>query len=67
MPKEDIIDLKFRFDSRMAMLLGEQSVSNSVAAIFELVKNSYDADATLAEVIFHGKRDPQNKLIITKY
>ncbi|MBI2184347.1 MAG: sensor histidine kinase [Thaumarchaeota archaeon] len=56
--------LRFRFDSRMATLLGEQSVTNSVAAIFELVKNAYDADASLVEVVFHGTREKE-KLRVT--
>lgn len=59
------MQLSFRFDSRMATLLGEQSVSNNIAAIFELVKNAYDADATRAEVIYHGKRDAKKQLQVT--
>ena len=49
----------------MATLLGEQSVSNSVAALFELVKNCYDADATSATVIFHGQRKEKGQLALS--
>jgi len=58
--------LNFRFDSRMAMLLGEQSVSNSVAAVFELIKNSYDADATQVSIVFHGHRESNNKFHLSR-
>lgn len=35
----------FSFDSRVATQLGRESISSSLVAIIELVKNSYDADA----------------------
>ena len=45
-------NLQFRFSGKMARLLGRESVSSDVAALFELVKNAYDADATEAIVRF---------------
>ena len=45
-------NLQFRFSGKMARLLGRESVSSDVAALFELVKNAYDADATEASVRF---------------
>lgn len=36
----------------MARLLGRESVSSDVAALFELVKNAYDADATKVSIYF---------------
>lgn len=59
------IDVPFRVDSKMARLLGQQSVSNNVAAIFELVKNGYDADSNLVEVVFLGNIE-NKRLRITK-
>ena len=36
----------FRVRARILMILGEQLIRDEVAAVFELVKNSYDADAS---------------------
>ena len=53
--------LKFRFSGKLARLLGRESVSSDTAALFELVKNGYDADASKVTVVFenlisnHGK------------
>ena len=44
--------LPFEFSGKMARLLGRESVSSDVAAIFELVKNAYDADATIVKISF---------------
>ncbi len=38
----------------MARLLGRESVSSDVAALFELIKNAYDADARNVDVIFEN-------------
>ncbi len=40
--------------ARLMLLLGEQLITDEVAAVLELVKNAYDADATEAIVtLFH--------------
>jgi len=44
--------LSFRFSGKIARLLGRESVSNEIVALFELVKNSYDADAETVEITF---------------
>ncbi|NJD78573.1 MAG: sensor histidine kinase [Candidatus Methanoperedens sp.] len=44
--------LSFRFSGKIARLLGRESVSSPIVALFELIKNSYDADAKNAKVIF---------------
>ncbi len=44
--------LPFEFSGKMARLLGQESVSSEVAAIFELVKNAFDADASEVKVSF---------------
>ena len=49
-------NLKFRFSGKMARLLGRESVSSDVAALFELVKNAYDADATKVRVCFENMK-----------
>lgn len=53
--------LKFRFSGKLARLLGRESVSSDTAALFEIIKNGYDADAAKVTVVFenlianHGK------------
>ena len=44
--------LSFRFSGKIARLLGRESVSSPIVALFELIKNSYDADAKNVKVIF---------------
>jgi signal transduction histidine kinase len=43
--------------ARLMLLLGEQLITDEVAAVSELVKNSYDADAEEVRVTLH---DPSN-------
>lgn len=59
-----VTKLHFRFESRLAKLLGRQSVTNERDAIFELVKNGYDADATKVDVIFSNLMDGTGKIIV---
>ena len=46
--------LKFKFSGKMARLLGRESVSSDTAALFELVKNGYDADASKVTIVFEN-------------
>lgn len=46
--------LRFRFSGKIARLLGRESVSSDVAALFELVKNGYDADASKVTIDFQN-------------
>ena len=46
--------LNFRFSGKLARLLGRESVSSDTAALFELVKNGYDADAPKVTVTFEN-------------
>ncbi|PYV15512.1 MAG: hypothetical protein DMG21_14840 [Acidobacteria bacterium] len=47
-------DLRFAVDSRLLFELGERLVARKSVALAELVKNSYDADATKAVVRLHN-------------
>jgi len=60
--------VKFQFSGKMARLLGRESVSSDIAALFELVKNSYDADAEKVNVTFENflKDDGKNAKIIVE-
>ncbi|MCI0541989.1 MAG: ATP-binding protein [Verrucomicrobiales bacterium] len=60
-----LLDTKaFSVSARVALQLGRESISSSVTAILELVKNAYDADATLARIRFQGLNSAQPKLVI---
>ncbi|OAZ04822.1 ATP-binding protein [Flavobacterium succinicans] len=50
--------------SHILTLLGEELIGNDGLAIFELVKNSYDADATEIKVTFVDLNTPNQKIII---
>lgn len=53
---------KFRVSSHLKDIIGRELVTNEYVAIFELVKNSFDAGATRVDIEF----DPDNKrLVIT--
>lgn len=49
--------MKYRISSRATILLGRESVSKVDGAIIELVKNTYDADATLCYICFDMVHD----------
>lgn len=51
---KELEPLPFRFSGKVARLLGRESVSNAIVAVSELVKNSYDADASKVEIIFEN-------------
>lgn len=60
-----LLDSKpFSVSARVALQLGRESISSSVTAILELVKNAYDADATLVRIRFNGLDTAQQKLVI---
>lgn len=52
--------------ARLMLLLGDQLITDEVAAVSELVKNAYDADATKIEVTLHNVSNPQNGYIVVK-
>lgn len=59
--------VKFVFSGKMARLLGRESVSNEVVALFELVKNAYDADSPKVEVIFDKVPGENGRIIVRDY
>lgn len=52
MPSKDT--LKFRFDVSAYRLLGRELITDRITALFELVKNAYDANADEVKVSFHS-------------
>lgn len=53
----DAEQLSIRPYARLLTMLGEQLIRNDRVALVELLKNSYDADSTLARVVFSGFDD----------
>lgn len=56
-------DVPFSVTARVAMQLGRESISNSIVAILELVKNAYDADAETVKIRF-GNLDKANPFLV---
>jgi signal transduction histidine kinase len=56
--------LTFSIDSSLLFQLGERLVAKPSIALAELVKNSYDADATKVSVIFEGIGKPGGTIVI---
>jgi len=54
----------FNIDSRLLFQLGEHLVTNRAVALAELVKNSYDADATYAIVRMESIRNPGGTIVV---
>lgn len=48
---------KFSIDARLILQLGRDSIKDHSTALIELVKNSYDADATKVEIEIYEKKD----------
>jgi len=55
---------KIKAKSHILSLLGDELIGSDSLAIFELVKNSYDADATKVKVQFINLNSPNQKIII---
>ena len=53
---DDSLDLPFRPRARLLQLLGDQLIGTPRLAVFELVKNAYDADAETVTVTLKGLR-----------
>lgn len=50
-------EMKIRPYARLLTMLGEQLIKNERIALIELIKNSYDADATWVKVTFSNFKD----------
>ena len=58
--------LKWRFDISTFRLIGRDLITDRVTALFELVKNCYDANATEVTVLFEnvGTKNPNSSICI---
>jgi signal transduction histidine kinase len=59
-------ELRFRPRARMLLLLGEQLIRDPGIAVFELVKNAYDADATDVSVCMTGIDRPEDSCVVVE-
>ena len=57
-------DFTWNFDVNVFKLLGSQLISDKFTAIIELVKNSYDANATEVKIDFIDSENPESGKII---
>lgn len=63
--KEDTAgSVVFQVKPRLLTLLGDQLIRDATLAVFELVKNAYDADATECTVTIENPTDPEQAKII---
>jgi signal transduction histidine kinase len=58
--------LTFRVKPRLLTLLGEQLIRDANLAVFELVKNAYDADATMCLVTLENPDDQDTGRILVE-
>ena len=66
MNQERTETIPFRPKARLLRLLGDELIRDPNIAIFELVKNSYDADATYAQVSMLHVSDPNTGRIVVE-
>lgn len=58
------VKANFRPRARLLLQLGDQLIKNESIALIELVKNSYDADATAVEILMENVDHPEEGIII---
>lgn len=56
----------FRANAHLLKLLGDELIGDDRLAVFELVKNSYDADATVVDVTLNLNGDKSNIIVWDK-
>jgi len=53
--------LRFRISSALKNIIGKELITDDYIAIFELVKNAYDANSSKVEIVFNNIKDEKNK------
>ena len=64
--KEELKEKHFNPKAHILTLLGDELIKNPVMAIYELVKNSYDADSLKVDVIFKNIENIEEAAIIVE-
>jgi signal transduction histidine kinase len=65
-PTSSGISLTFQVKPRLLTLLGDQLIRDANLAVFELVKNAYDADASSCSVALEHPEDTSKARIVVK-
>lgn len=63
-PSNKPLKLPFRPRARLLQLLGDQLIGTPRLAVFELVKNAYDADAESVTVTLQGLNTPNPSIVV---
>lgn len=50
-------EINFQISSRATILLGRENIAKAEGALIELIKNTYDADASLCYILFDADND----------
>lgn len=56
--------VQFKISSALKNLIGKELITDEFVAVFELVKNSFDANAKNVKVIFENQYNPQTSKIL---
>ena len=56
--------LQFKISSFLKDLIGRELITDEFVAVFELVKNSFDANAKHVQIIFENQHNPETAKII---
>lgn len=58
--------LQFKISSFLKDLIGRELITDEFVAVFELVKNSFDANAKHVQIIFENQHNPETAKIIIR-
>ncbi len=61
---DSVLQLPIRPRARLLQLLGDQLIGSARLAVFELVKNAYDADAGIVTVSFHDIEKKNRRIVV---
>jgi len=56
----------FKISAALKNLIGKELITDEFVAVFELVKNSFDANAKKVEIVFENNNEPEKARIIIK-
>ena len=57
-------EINFKPKARLIKILGEQLIKDATVGIIELIKNSYDADATEVKLLFDSVNTGKSRIVI---
>ena len=49
-------ELSFKISTGLKRIIGRDLITNNLVAVFELVKNAFDADASMVSLVFEEDR-----------